>query len=308
MQGTAVYLALAFQSLGDDPSARALLDGVTRAYLEELAPYRRLKVGEDQDDILEATALAAVLAAGTSDPRAESLFRYLEDNWMVDHLLYLEELGYVAQALERSNPAAARFAYTLDGRRVEVRLERGAARTLSLSPAELAGLRVEVLEGELAAATLYQAPLADQKPKLSADIKVRRSYRVNGQPTRQLPDSGLVEVVLEFEIGPQAPDGCYQLVDFLPSGLKPVTKLSYAQSQDEAYRPPGYAPDVFFPYRLEGQKVSFCVSKGFARPVTYLARPTHAGSFRAEPALIHNQRAPSVLNLSDGDEVEIRPR
>jgi uncharacterized protein YfaS (alpha-2-macroglobulin family) len=135
---------------------------------------------------------------------------------------------------------------------------------------------------------------------------VKRTYKVNGQPVSELPDRGLVEVVLEFQLGPQTPDGCYQITDHLPSGLKPVTKPAYARAQNA---PPALQrQNLIAPYRLEGQKVSFCASKGGPTSLTYLARPTHAGAFKAEPAIIHNQRAPSILNLSTEGEIKIVAR
>ena len=79
---------------------------------------------------------------------------------------------------------------------------------------------------------------------------MKRTYRVNGQPVIEIPDRGLVEVVLEFQLGPQGPDGCYQITDILPSGLKAVTKPSYARSQSGLPT----RPNSIYPYRLGGPR------------------------------------------------------
>ena len=106
-----------------------------------------------------------------------------------------------------------------------------------------------------------------------------------------------MRVELDYTLGPQALNGCYQVSDLLPSGLKAVTR-PYAWGITD--------PNAFYPYLIEGQRVSFCVYKSDRQPVIiYYARVTGRGEFEAEPAIIQSQKAPESINLSASDRVVI---
>jgi hypothetical protein len=105
-----------------------------------------------------------------------------------------------------------------------------------------------------------------------------------------------VQITLRAEFGPGALDGCYQLTDLLPSGLRPVIRTS-------AW---GLPPDVTYPYRIDGQRVSFCVSDAPTNMVaTYWARVVNTGEFTAEPALIQSMQSAQSINFSASDLVII---
>ncbi|MGE0686635.1 MAG: Ig-like domain-containing protein [Dehalococcoidia bacterium] len=298
---TRIYLALSFMEMGDQAAASTALNALANEFGERQDDTLRLRVGEDQDDILEATIYSAILAAGTGDPRADELWRYVEANRSRDILLTSHVLLYVGNRLPREEREPAGFTYTLNGETHDESLERGRTLSLILSADDLDGLSVQVTSGKLSALVRREVPLSQAASAPSPDISVRRTYLVNGTPTTTLPASGLVEIRLDFTIGAQAPNGgCYQVTDYLPSGLKPVSSYRFAR----AVSPPPAAAFVGIPYRIEDQSVSFCVVKG-TPPVSYLARPSAPGVYRAEPATIHAQRTPSVINFSSADTVTI---
>ena len=71
-----LYAGLALVEAGDDTGARGLFQSLVDEFGESRAPGYRLRVGQDQDDVLEATSLAAILAAGAADPLASQLFAW----------------------------------------------------------------------------------------------------------------------------------------------------------------------------------------------------------------------------------------
>ena len=302
-----LYAGLGFEAAGDASGARSLFDALGRDFGEDIAPYARLKVGADQDDVVEATALAAVLAAGINDPKADALMRYARDNHTRDLLLILEELDFAQKRLARVPSQSVSFALTIDGQRTDVTLERGRARSFSLSPTELKGLRIEVGDGRLAASVRFSSGVASSQLPSNADLQISRTLTpVDGAAFTR---TGLVKVAIEFSIGARAPDGCYQVDDVLPSGLKPVS--IYGRAPRVEYRADPASPNVvrtetvIYPYRIEGQRVSFCLHKGSQSPVVYFARPTGAGVFQAEPALFFNQNAPDVITTSRSQLISI---
>ena len=288
-----LYLGLAALELGDDTTAGAVYRGLLDDYGESLAPLHRLRVGIDQDDILEATALAAVLGAGLGDDLAPALFDYTSNNYTQDILVELEQISYLAQVLPRLSPAAVSFAYTLDGERREVELGRGESFSLEVTPQQLADIQVERLEGRVGVAASFTAPLSRADIETDPDISVTRRY---GGPL-VLEEGSLVLITLDVELGPQALDGCYQVTDLLPSGLRPVTA--------------GRSRGLFFgglsPYRIEGQRVSFCVFDTPRREdPQYYARVVSTGEYTAEPAVIQSMKSADSINLSALDQVVIR--
>ncbi len=291
-----LYLGLGLQAAGDSGAAKATFDALMRDYGEELAPYWRLRAGLDQDDIVEATVLAADLAAGIGDGRADALMRYARDNRTRDVLTALDDLSFAQKRLARLPAQPVSFSLTVGGEKIDVTLDRGRSRTWSLSESELKRLRLDVREGLLAASLSFSSASAAPPPS-SPDLRISRAILpVEGAG---LSSTGLVKVVIDFSISPQAPDGCYEVDDMLPSGLKAVTNFGAS-----AYRQFG-TPNVVYPYRVDGQRVSFCLGKGTRSPVIYYARPSGKGTFVAEPALFFNQRAPDLISSSGRAEITI---
>jgi uncharacterized protein YfaS (alpha-2-macroglobulin family) len=306
-----LYLALAFKAAGDDAAARKLMDEIAKQYGEDQAPNKRLRAGTDQGDIVEATSLMAVLAAGLDDSAADAYFRYLQQNAPKDTPNYIEQLQYLKTALQRSGASGVTFTYSLDGRKTDVKLDGGRTVSLSLSPSQLSGLRIDAVNGTLSATTLYLTPR--QQPAPTPDLSVRRSYTLVGRPSpagAPIPQDALVEVALDVSFGPQASGDCYQVTDLLPSGLKPVTRQAFLSSTGPGAPlppgPPGSRPVVIRPNLIDGQRVTFCVSRTGASRFTYYARVTGPGTFAWEPALISARATPSVAALSQASSVEIR--
>jgi len=289
-----LYAGLALVEVGDDTNARAVYQSLIDDYGESKAPTYRLRVGEDQDDILEATSLAAILAAGLGDARAPQLFDYTAENYTTDILVELEQISYLAKALPRLSSAPVRFAYTVNGERTEVALRRGESLTIQLTPEERASLRLEPIEGAAGVASFYTAPIGPASVDVDPDVTVTRRY---GTDPAALHEGELVQIILSAEFGPQALDGCYQLTDLLPSGLRPVVR-PYAW---------GLSPGANYPYRIDGQRVSFCVSDApLNQGATYWARVVSTGEYTAEPALIQSMQSAQSINFSAADRVIIR--
>jgi uncharacterized protein YfaS (alpha-2-macroglobulin family) len=188
-------------------------------------------------------------------------------------------------------------------------LPAGKTASLSLSPAQLSGLRIDSVSGTLSATTMYLTPR--QQPAPTPDLQVRRSYTLVGRPSpagAPIPQDALVEVALDVTFGPQASGDCYQVTDLLPSGLKPVTRASFLTSTvgGTPPGPPGQRPVVIRPNLIDGQRVTFCVSRTGASRFTYYARVTGAGTFAWEPAIMSARATPSVAALSQASSVEIR--
>jgi hypothetical protein len=257
----------------------------------------RLNVGADEDDIIEGTSLLAILGAGVGDDLAPGIFDYTSQNYTRDILVQLEQISFLRRALPRLAVEPARVEYHLDGQRHEATLKRGETVRLRLTPSQLQELAPRAIEGNVGISTFFLAPFDPASVTPDPAVSVRRRIEaVGGGP---IEDGKLVKVTLDYDVGPQALDGCYQLSDLAPSGLRPVTR----------FRQWDVGPDASFPYALQGQRISFCVGKylpQYYQPVMYYARVVGKGMYLAEPAIIQSQKAPESINLTPSETIEIR--
>ncbi|MEX2247094.1 MAG: Ig-like domain-containing protein [Dehalococcoidia bacterium] len=289
-----LYLGLAALSAGDEDLAREQYRRVMVEHGEQRDPFVRVRTGSDQDDILEATALAADLAAGLGDDLAPGLFKYTRANATEDILVELEQISFLSRALPRLPSAPARVSYVLDGRREERDLPPGNSFTLSVTPEQLAQLDPRTLEGYAGIATFFEAPFDPATVDVDPDASVTRIVDVDGGGIRE---GDLVLVRLDYALSPQSLDGCYQITDLLPSGLRAVTRPVR----------PNEGADIVYPYRVDGQRVSFCVYRtGEYRAPQYYARVVTKGTYEAEPAIIQSQQSAQSFNFAPATTVEVR--
>ncbi len=264
----------------------------------------RLKVGVDNDDILMATTRAALLGALLGDRTSLALFAYSLQNASREDLVLLEQVGFLRIALPRLPSDELRFRYYRFGERQTVTLEAGDRFELSLSPEELDSLDLQVESGAAAVTRVALVAVDLAAAPVDEDIAVEREYVVNGRPMGGteplrlgLEDDVLVR--LRWRLGEKIVDGCYQVSDLVPSGLRPIT----AQVSPYAYTE---GSDILLPYAIEGQRVSFCVWRDSKQIPTYGVRPVSKGLYLAEPASIQAQAAPESWNHTTARRIEIR--
>jgi len=146
--------------------------------------------------------------------------------------------------------------------------------------------------------TSYLAPFDPASVEPDPEVSLQRSYPGQADDAVTLREGSLVRISLSWKLGAKAVDGCYQVSDLLPSGLRPVTRLFEQGIRDTT---------VSYPYLIEGQRVSFCVSRGeLNRPIVYYARVVGTGTYTVEPAIIQSQRANESMNVTGSMQAEIR--
>ena len=307
-----LYLALASAMLGDLGSADGVYRSLTARYAQQRGATTRLNVGPDRDAVLEATALAAVLASQLRDALAPSLYAYTTANRAEDIVLNLDQVDYLSRALPVMAESSLRVSYTHLGEAEDVLVEPGQNLLLDLTPEQLDELQLQVLEGNAAVALTTLQPLDTSAMETDPSVALSRSFSVvqpaqesaegaGSQETIELAADDLVRVRLDYLLGPEAEDGCYQLTDILPSGLVPV---SQPRSAFGYYYPD---QDIVYPYAVAGQRVSFCVYRSDQdKTLSYLARVITKGRYVAEPALIEAMTAPESRAMSASALVEIR--
>lgn len=278
-----LWLALGLAAAGDEDGARTVERAVLSEHGRRLGDWVRVE-GETAADIHEATALTLLLAAQLRDPIALDLSRYLQANPSSDQIAPLEQLGFVRAALRWLPRAEARFAWSLDGDRHVEAIEAGGSFHLVLTATQRGSISIEPLEGEMVVASSWDGAADYESLPSDPLVSIERVVR----PAGSLPAATLVQVRLRVTIDPNAPGGCYEVTDLVPSGLAPIVATwDYYRSDSEQ--------EFIQPYSVEGQRVSWCVDpKARPRPLGYVARVVTPGTYRWEPAVIQSVQEPSI--------------
>ncbi|MGZ8438133.1 MAG: alpha-2-macroglobulin family protein, partial [Candidatus Limnocylindrales bacterium] len=288
-----IYLALGFEASGDDASALAIERDLLNGHGEALGTWIRLNATGTESSG-DPTALLAVVASGLGDPLATGLADYASSNPAPDTVNALELAAYATRSLERMPVAAASFAYAIDGRRSVVALEPGEAFTLSLTAEQARSLAVETTSGRVMAIVEARVPVAPSSLRPHPDLALTRTI-----PTGPLPTDRLVEVNLTATFAPGAPTGCYDVTEFVPSGLAPLTG-GQGGTDDRG---------ITWPSSVVGQEVRFCVynsaDTGRTARLRYLARVVNEGTFSWEPAIMQLPSAPELLAISSSGTATI---
>lgn len=293
-----LYLALGMAELGDKQTAREIYKTLVEQYGEEAPPYLRLNVGVDQDDILQVTTLAAQLAGILAEEQQDALYKYVNENYTTDILIYLERLSYAEYALPLSSPEPVTFTYELDGQAQTKNLEKGKTFKLVLTPEQAQNIKFTSVQGQVGLTQLTQVPLEPENITKSSNVSISRMYTVGGRQQQNFNEADLVEVQLSYKLGQKAFGGCYQVTDYLPSGLRPIANLASRGISDK---------EAWYPYEVNGQKVSFCTYRQSKQePIVYYARVISKGKYLGESAIIQSQKSPTDLNLSKQTEVSIQ--
>jgi alpha-2-macroglobulin len=273
-----LWLALGLAAAGDENGARDLERRLLDEHGQRLGPWVRLKVGDTIDDTHNAGRLLLVLSARLGEPFARDVAAYLDHEGSRERLIALERLAYIRAALERLPRAESRFAWTVDGERHEVVLKRGRSFSLVLTAEQRATLSLESLEGELAVVTSWTG--AGPLPT-GSEASITRTIT----PTT-VDEGTLVRVTITTTFGAQAPDGCWQVTELVPSGLAPIERDYYWPENAGENRP----------WSIQGQRVSWCAYPRDPdyRTLSYIARVVSPGSYLWEPALIQSDAAPEV--------------
>lgn len=305
-----LYLAQALADLGAKELSQTIFRGVLKQYGEEKLPQIVIRVSNNYDEVFQATAIAAVLAASLDVSEAKGLFKYLEENQVLygqnknsENLFSLEKLNYIQHILPNLKPSPAKVAYELAGETKEVNVTGSNLYSFQLAPEQAGSLNFKSVTGQVGISVRYLETLDLNKVKRDSDISIRREYYVNGAPTTQIKENDLVEVRLYPSFNKQALSGNYQITDILPSGLAPVTKLYY--------RGNNYECNYWYPYNTDGQMVKYFINRDWRSNycggdyIKYYARVKNRGVYLAEPAIIQSFVNPDFINYSNSQSITI---
>jgi len=296
-----VYIALALDTIGAKEDARAYYRDNFKSHLVIKKPYAYIDELKDKDDNVVLTALLANLAGSLRETDAEGMALYARENPPKETLVNFALLSYIKKMLPQLKSGDVSFTYKTNNKSDSKTLEKDEVFRLELNADELKNLKFEDISGRIGLVSFFNREASLDEITKDASVGVARRYYVNNNVTNEFNDGDLVKVELSSSFGARALTGLYQVTDYLPSGLRAVTKFNFQPIET------GHC--FSFPSMVEDQKVTFLdwnPKSTYCPNLFYYARVVTKGSYKAEPALIQATRNLDSLNVSAPAQVDIR--
>lgn len=294
-----IYIALAFDNLGAKEEARSYYKAEIKPTLTTKKPFIFIKKLKAQDDNIIATTLLAGLTASLTEPESDGLGQYAIENYPKETLKNFEVLLYLKSILPTLKGDKVSFSYHTSAKSDSKTLKNDEIFRLKLSRDELATLQFNNINGRIGLVSDFEKESSPAEVKKDPTIGVSRSYSVDGRVTTEFSDGDLVKIDIIPTFAPNALEGAYQIVDYLPSGFRAVTNLQRTPiSSGTYYR--------FYPSSIEDQKITFVTWKNYSKPFFYYARVVSKGEYKAEPVFIQSLKSSESINISNESTVTIR--
>jgi uncharacterized protein YfaS (alpha-2-macroglobulin family) len=299
-----LYIGIALNHLGDAETARNIYAAVLKDKGEKFDNYLRVKISDNQDDILSATSLAAILAGGLGISDNEQLWNYVADNYTQDILIELEKIIYVSETLPKLAPGDSSFTVSFGGQTLNQALSNGGTVNLAVKASDLPSIKFSNIKGQIGLESTYEAPETNILPSNNSYVSLKREYWDNLIQTNTFKQDDIIQIRIYPSFQAAAPDSAYQITDLLPSGLALMTNLFS--------RGGTYSCSEYYPFEVDGQTVKFMLWKNWNKGddchqdyFSYYARVINPGVYKAESAVMQSLSAPSVKNYSGSDMVLI---
>ena len=313
----AVYLALAYISLGETEIASRIYASRIVPHLEHIAPMYRIDTGVDQDDILASTSAAAVLATKLDKSEKDGLHQYIISNSTTDIIINIERLSYIEHEITARTGTGGSITYTLFGETFTRELEKGFSHTLRIPAQNINEFKLTEVTGDVGAVSHFKVPMTEIG-NFDDGITIDRTfYRVENTPrsatgnrqptytaTETFEQGDLVRVELKIDYSAKALHGVYSATDYLPAGLAFVDDS--ARIQGETYFGRGHVCYA----TIEGRKITFYdFNSRFDRVTTYYyyARVISPGTFKAEGTLVRNLTVADYFATGEDIIINIPP-
>lgn len=305
-----IYLALAMAKIGDKENARLIYSKNIAPKLHTQGAQMWLDQEKDTTKRVKLTADIAILVSHLDiQDDLSKLWDYISNHDPQKDLDVLEEVLVAKNGLSYLDKASdASFSYQTGNKTDSVDLKNGKTYSLNLNSEELKNLKFSNIQGEINLVSLYEKSVKPDELSKDNLINLTRQYLVDGKSVNSFSEGDIVLVRLDPNILTNANDGAYQVIDYLPSGLKPISQF--------------YQPDItlnddcnisWYPVKVVDNAVYFEINKDFDktnkcsnRTLNYYARVVSKGSYIANPAIIQSLNSLNSLNISSENNVEIK--
>jgi hypothetical protein len=300
-----VFVALSLDSIGAKEEARTYYRQMIKPSIVTKAPYKYVN-GTNGDETITTTSLVAALTASFGEPEYVELGAYVSygESNLKETTGNFERLLYLEAALPKLDPEDVTFTYKTAGKEETKTLKNGETYEVTLSPQELSTFVVTSVSGKLGIISRYEEQVSPKSLATKTDISLSRSYYVNNSSdtpivsANEFKEGDLVMVKLSPKFNQGSLEGNYEIIDHLPSGLRPVGEV-WGVNYDT------YEMKVY-PVEINDQKVAFVFDKTITKPIYYYARVVTKGTYKAEPAVLESMQSLEEIAISNEDIIKIK--
>jgi len=294
-----IYLAMAYDVLGDSYMARHIYDEKISQYVQEYEFMSRVVKESDQEAIIRHTSLLLPLAASLSLEVSEGLYKYVASTYSDYYLTNLDRLRYITLKIAKATDEQPTLSYEYDGEVHEVDFDGYGARSIRLPSSKIDSFTVKEVTSDVLVVVNYDG-LGTLEAPVDPLVSISRHYEAyNGEPLAKIQKDDVVKVVLDWRIDDEAIDNYYQVTDYAPSGLVPIGSNR------------NYRDDRMYWYRdIEGQQVRFGVQRdreNDRESLYYYARVISPGTFIVDAPIIQGNRIRDSYNLGERETLVIEP-
>ncbi|MDZ7798665.1 MAG: Ig-like domain-containing protein [Patescibacteria group bacterium] len=272
-----LYLIRAVANIGAKEYAHSLLNDLIKVHGVEEEPYIRINLGTQGDDYTEYSYQAAVVGAIVGSDKAFELFNYAINHPAENNLHNLDQIAYLIKALPNLNGQAVSFSYSISGENKEVSLENNEILELVLNSNDRKNISFSDITGTVGLVANYEKPADIDEENQDANIAIDRDYYVGYQLKDSFSEDEIIKITLNPTVSSQAIDKNYRVTDYLPSGLKILTKTWQ--------RNISYDKNMKYPYEINGQAIKFKIDRS-SESFHYYALVTGKGEYKAEAPVI----------------------
>jgi hypothetical protein len=287
-----LYIAIGNIELGNKEKARSIFENVLAKNKVVKSPYVSIK-GSNNEDSIQLTALSALIASQIQNDSTAPMLKFLIDNKPTESMIDLENVLAAKYYLESNPSSEASFVLKQGSQEKSIKLTTLPYR-LSLTNQQMKDISFKKISGKVSLTVYSDTPL-NEVVAPDKSLGISRSYSKDNKNTTNFAEGDLVKVTINYTLPNKSFTGCYQVKDNLPTGLRAVNNVPEYRNEK----------DVWYVYENSGQTVSFCVTKYYTSPIKYFARVVSKGEYIAEPSIIQNPKAVSIINYTSPQTVHI---
>lgn len=293
-----IYLALAFYEIGEEQRANEIFQNRLKPLTVESSPYIYIQSDTSKDTSIELTMLLSLLASKINAQESQGLYEYIKDNNPENIFIGLEEAIFIKSVIDGYESKAASFKYQLAGKDYEIDLASRWSNSYSLElPSKLIeNVSIKQVEGEISVISMFEESLdtLDTLDGRDENLNIKRQYyHLNGTKIEddELKQGDVIIVKLTATVDNKGLDGQYQVMDYLPSGLRPISENIGRSFWHRTYR------------QDRGQEVRFTMynwgNTSTTNTFEYRARVISPGTYNAQGSIIQNVKAPKSINWAE---------
>ena len=293
-----LYTALALCELSETDTAAEIFEKHIEPLIENYEPSKRVRTGDDNDDINEATSIAALVSLYLGRDDADALYKYSIAHFDSDITTNIFKLSYIKAVLDNLPEETGSVKYSWLGEEHEVEFPYGGSHRITIPAKNADSFRVIEASDSVNMFSVSKEKMIVEETD-NEDIKITRHYfsKDGTEEKTEFNENDIILVKLDIDFKATAANGGYRVDDYLPSGLAAIESSARGVT-------PTYS---------DGQKISYygwysgkTDGEYLHSEIKYYARVVNPGEFTADSAVLRHTGSNAILAATDKSVITIR--